>query len=139
MQGLTISRKAFPTKGKGKVGDFFTYVFGIPLIVAACLAVIPLGLALWLLVSIYNYLVPQDENQQQVEEKWNTIKTVFPIEIRYKYVDAATVSNAASGYFDSQPLTVFQAAPENPFFAGYFSDFLVERTDGLLCRRSALT
>jgi hypothetical protein len=135
MQGVAISRKVFPTKSKDKVGDFFTYVFGIPLIVAACLVIIPLGLVLWLIISIYNYLAPRDENQQHVEEKWNVVETAFPIEIGYKYVDAATASGAASGYFDSQPLMVFKVAPENSFFAGYFSDFVVERTDGLFVQK----
>ena len=135
MEGLTISRKVYPTKGKDKIGDFFSSAFGILLIVAACVVVIPLGLALWLIMSIYNFLKPYSENQKPTEEKWNVVEAPFPLEISYKYIDAATVSSAASGYFDSQPLTVFQVAPETTFFAGYFSDFVVERTDGLFVQK----
>lgn len=56
--------------------------------------------------------------------------------LRYQYVMGEEISVGACDYFgDEEPLTLYQTEPKISFFEGYFSNFRIERIEGIFVQK----
>jgi hypothetical protein len=56
--------------------------------------------------------------------------------LRYQYIMGEEISVGACDYFgDEEPLMRYQTEPKISFFEGYFSNFKIERPDGIFVQK----
>ena len=129
MQGLKIDIREIKSNTLSK---WISYpVVGFFILLGLCLS--PLLLVFWLMGMFYRLLFRNKESA--VQNSWKVIKTGTGLELRYKLVFQDNVPVFIHQYFDQGPLVTFDADPKNEFFEGYFTDLIVERTDGVFVQK----
>jgi hypothetical protein len=98
---------------------------------------IPLILVAWAAMNLFNALTGNKFQESQSIDDWFDIplSPSLGLILSYKSIDAASISDAAAGYFDTEVLRLYKAEPYVAFFAGYFTSFKVEATDGIFLQK----
>lgn len=129
MKGLRIDiKKVQPQTGSKWIGY---PIIGILILIGLCL--LPLLIVFCIFGIIYNILAPN--KPIQFENNWNRIRTGNNLSVSYKWVNVDDMPEYVYKYFDSQPLIMFDTNPHLEFFHGYFTDFKIERDDGLFIQK----
>jgi hypothetical protein len=129
MKGLTITRKLLSSE-ENKVDELLPTALLI-LVAVICL---PLILAGWGYMLFYNYLTAKKAGKYD-PEAWYTINKSTSFIIKRKAVSAASISDAAASWFDTELLMLYRTEPESNFFTGYFTNFSVNRIDGIFVQK----
>lgn len=129
MQGVFITRKPTLPSTSNPIIE----ACGVVIVVAIGLVVASFFLLAWLCGWLWDLFKPPTITP--AADQWHQLVPDFKLTLRYQFVHTATISDAAAGYFDMQPLLCYQADPPLPFFEGYFSDFRLERADGLFVQK----
>ena len=129
MKGLRIDIKKVQPNTGSKWIDY--PVIGLLILIGICL--LPLLIVLWGFGLIYNALTPNKPINN--ENNWNRLITGTDQLIRYKWGNVDDMPEYIYKYFDTQPLIMFDTNPDMEFFEGYFTDFKVERSDGVFLQK----
>jgi len=129
MKGLRIDIKKVQPQTGSKWIDY--PLIGILILIGLCL--LPLLIVFWIFGILINLLNPN--KSIQFENNWNRIMTGTNQSISYKWVNVDDMPEYVYKYFDTQPLIMFDTNPHLEFFDGYFTDFKVERDDGLFIQK----
>ena len=94
---------------------------------------LPFILILWISAMIMNPF----PSRKAVSEanKWKTIVSDKNLTLKFRWIDVDDFTDYLYGFFDPQPLIEYRADPEIEFFTGYFTDFKLERTDGIFVQK----
>ncbi|MBO0360159.1 hypothetical protein J0X19_19515 [Hymenobacter sp. BT186] len=130
MQGVYITKKLLPSDSNSTAD-----AINITIVVVVGLVLLPflllIGLGFWL----KEILLPATAVPATADE-WRVLNTgTTHLVLRYQFIAATEVSDEAAGYFDTQSLICYQANPHVTFFDGYFTDFQVERADGVFVQK----
>ncbi len=128
MKGLKIEIQQIQPYSGSKGTDYLL----IGLLIIAGLCLLPLLIVLW----GYNLLFPR--KKLEVENAWSVISTGTEFKLKYQWIDLDEMPESIRQYFDERPLVVFDSDPKIEFFEGYFTDFIVERTDGIFVQKVML-
>jgi hypothetical protein len=133
MANLKIHKRIIYREETTKSHDFLSKALFITLGII-CL---PLILIAWLAVNLSNALTASKLQESQATANWLDIPLppYFGLILSYKSINAASISDAAAGYFDTETLILYKAEPYAAFFAGYFTSFKVEATDGIFLQK----
>jgi len=133
MKNLKIHKKIVPLEELSNTSDFFTTA----LIIIICLLGIPLILIAWLAILLSNAWAAKRHPVKQLTDGWLNIETdaALKIGLSYRSIDAASVSDAAAGYFDTEHLNLYRTVPKLDFFTGYFTSFKIELPDGIFVQK----
>jgi hypothetical protein len=130
MEGVTITKKPL-SSGSEPTNDAII----ITILVAVGLVLLPFFLLISLCFWLKGVLLPTAAVSSAATE-WHVVNTgLTQLTLRYQFIDATAVSDAAAGYFDIQSLICYQTNPPISFFNGYFTDFQVERADGIFVQK----
>jgi hypothetical protein len=129
MKGLRIDIKKVQPRTGSKWIDY--PLIGILILIGLCL--LPLLIVSWIFRILINLLNPN--KLIPFENNWNRIITGNNQSISYKWVKVDDMPEYVYKYFDTQPLLMFNTNPHLEFFDGYFTDFKVERDDGLFIQK----
>ncbi|MBL3659020.1 hypothetical protein [Fulvivirga sediminis] len=129
MKRLRIDIKKVQPRTGSKWIDY--PLIGILILIGLCL--LPLLIVFWIFGILINLLNPN--KSIQFENNWNKIITGTNQSISYKWVNVDDMPEYVYKYFDTQPLLMFNTNPHLEFFDGYFTDFKVERDDGLFIQK----
>ncbi|MEZ4817559.1 MAG: hypothetical protein R2776_06275 [Flavobacteriaceae bacterium] len=129
MKGLRIDLKLIEPKTNSK---WFDYIL-IALLLIVALILLPLLLLFWIFGIIFNFI--SQTKSIDVENNWQRLLTGTNQSIRFKYVTVDEMPEYIYKYFDTQPLIIFDSNPYLDFFSGYFTDFKVERDDGIFIQK----
>lgn len=133
MKGLTISIKQLKAKKQdewiGSIVLFLLILIGIVLL--------PLFLIFWLIKSFIN-LVFNSNTDEVSTSIWLNVASSKEVDISYRYLLSEEIPECLLDFCEDQGLMFFKTVPETPFFEGFFSDFKVERDDGLFVQKVIL-
>ena len=129
MKGLKIYIREIKPNTDSKWVDY--PLMGLLIIVGLCL--LPILIVLWGIGIIYNLLFTSSEII--VENSWNEIRTGADFELRHKWANVDELPDFICRHFDPKPLIEFGTNPRIDFFEGYFTNFKVERTDGIFIQK----
>lgn len=130
MKGLRIDIDHSPIpKVSSKIKNFI----GLVILVLVGLLVLPLILFLMIFGMIINLFSFRKANLNINE--WKEITTGEQLKIKYRFVNVDDLPDYLHQYFDTQPLIEFFTDPEIEFLNGFFTDFTVERTDGIFIQK----
>jgi len=135
MEGLTIRKKIISAASQRSNG--LTDIFIGCLIFVAILVALPFLLVGLLISFVRDKLAPED--QATHDETALIIVHDVPnmyLTLRYQYIMGEEISVGACDYFgDDEPLVFYQTEPSISFFEGYFSNFKIERIDGIFVQK----
>ncbi len=94
---------------------------------------LPLILIFWIGAMILNLL--PSRKAVTVANEWQTIVSDNHWILKFRWINADDLTDYLHGYFDIQPLIEYRSDPEIDFFQGYFTDFRIERTDGIFVQK----
>jgi hypothetical protein len=116
-----------------KYHDFLSKALFITLAIVC----IPLILVALAAMTLSNTLTANQSQESQSIDDWFDIPLPpsFGLILSYKSIAAASISDAAAGHFDTEALRLYKAEPYAAFFAGYFTSFKVEATDGIFLQK----
>ncbi len=128
MKGLKIDIQEIQPYSGSKGTDYL--LIGLLIIAGVCL--LPLLIVLW----GYNLLFPS--KKVEVENAWSVISTGTEFKLKYQWIDLDEMPESIRQYFDERPLIVFDTEPKIEFFEGYFTDLIIEGTDGIFVQKVIL-
>ncbi|UOG73594.1 hypothetical protein MTX78_15855 [Hymenobacter tibetensis] len=131
MEGVSITRKLTSSNNSSTVEDALV----VTLVVAIGLVLLPIALLVLVCLWVRDVILPAKVPASDTVEEWYTLEIRPTFALRYKTVYAADISDAAEGYFEDEPLVLYQTEPSVPFFEGYFTDFRVARADGVFVQK----
>lgn len=94
---------------------------------------LPLILMFWIGEMIIN-LFPS-KKAVTFANHWQTIVSDNHWILKFRWINVDDLADYLYGYFDTQPLIEYWSDPEIDFFQGYFTDFRLERTDGIFIQK----
>ncbi|WKN41678.1 hypothetical protein [Tunicatimonas pelagia] len=130
MKGLRIEIKEIPLPQKSsKIEN----LFGGGLLILIGILSLPLILIFWIGAMIINLL--PSRKAVTIANEWQTIVSDNHWILKFRWINADDLTDYLHGYFDIQPLIEYRSDPEIDFFQGYFTDFRLERTDGIFVQK----
>ena len=75
------------------------------------------------------------DSNEVIENDWVNIKTNSELSLKTKFIDLDDTPDFISRYFDPKPIRKFESTPFIADLDGYFSDFKVERSDGVFLQK----
>lgn len=133
MKGLTISIKQL--KAKKQAGWMDSILLFLLILIGIVL--LPLFLIFWLIKSFIN-LVFNSNSVEVSNSVWLKMASSKEIDISYRYLLSEEIPECLLDFCEDQGLMNFKTVPEIPFFEGFFSDFKIERDDGLFVQKVIL-
>lgn len=102
-------------------------------LIALAIVFIPILVAFWIFSSLYNLLMPK----RAIEDMpyWTTIETSSDLSLKYHWTTNEEIPEYLIEHFDPSSLLIFKTEPKMEFFNGFFTDFKVERNDGIFVQR----
>jgi hypothetical protein len=135
MKGPTIHKKITSTASRRNSGLTDTLI-GC-LIFVAILVALPFLLFGLLISFIRDKLAPKDQatHDEAVPIIMHDVPNGY-FTLRYQYIMGEEISVGACDYFgDDEPLILYRTEPKISFFEGYFSNFKIERIDGIFIQK----
>jgi hypothetical protein len=129
MKGLGINIKKIQPQKSSKWVEY--PIIGILILIGLC--VLPFLIIYWIFGILIYLFTPS--RSIEFDNNWNKIMTGTNLSISYKWVNVNDMPEYVYKYFDTQPLIMFDTNPHLEFFEGYFTDFKVERDDGLFIQK----
>lgn len=83
---------------------------------------------------LYNLVFPSKKDHE-IPPTWVDILTPETIQIQYKWIKPGEVPEALIDLYSERGLMVFKTNPTFEFLDGYFTDFKVERDDGMFIQK----
>jgi len=118
---------------KSQKDSGFVGVLILVLLIIVGLCLLPLLLVIMLFGAIYNVIMPTRKKNEV--PPWINIPTNSEINIQYKLGDFDNLPEFLQEYFEERGLFVYETDPNIDFFEGYFTDFKVERSDGIFVQK----
>ncbi len=128
MKGLNIEIKQFaPQTGNSALNWLLLIiVFGL------LLCMLPLILLFGFAVYIYKIFIP---DKLTGINDWIAIQTNTDFQIKYQWLLVENTPPFIYDYFDNKPLMIFETTPKHIFFEGLFTEFKIERSDGVFLQK----
>lgn len=132
MEKLRFEIKEIVRKPSSEGTKFLT--IGVLIILAILL--LPFLLILWIIGALYNLF--SSDKKVEYSNPWHPIPTETDLELNYKWTNIEDIRGFINDYFDGRPLIVFENNLDLEFFQGYFTEFRIERNDGLILQKIIL-
>jgi len=130
MKGVHIKTHKFPTESKNVIVSFFTTLFLIVIVI--------LFIPIILLAIIYYFFKGHLSKTDSIDEnntEWANLKTNSQLTLKTKYVNVDDVPDFIYDYFDPNPMSIYKSSPPIRELDGYFTEFKVERSDGIFLQK----
>ncbi len=137
MNNYQISIKRIETSSNSEEPTFDLIWMGLGiLLLFAVLCLIPVLIITGVLMTLFHSIAPKKE--KTIENPWVVIRTETGFELQYQYVKLEDTPECIQQHFDEAPIFIFDVNPKMAFFEGYFTDLMIERTDGLFVQKIIL-
>jgi hypothetical protein len=134
MEGLTIRKKVTPRAKPSKRSISDVLFSGV--LVLLLIVLIPLILLAILFSFVWHRVFPEKPTAPTAPRPVVTHEVVNDFfSLRYRCVMGEEISEGATGYFDDEPLILYQPAAVTNFFRGYFSSFKIEYPTGIFVQK----
>ncbi|MFT6500132.1 MAG: hypothetical protein ACJASQ_000239 [Crocinitomicaceae bacterium] len=129
MEGLNIYIK----KVKDQDGSSLLGIIVLILLILLGLILVPILIVFWIFGTLYNLLIPN--KTRHTPPSWTNISTNLNLSIKYNWASNESIPDYLEKYFDSYALMIFETDPKIEFFNAFFTNFKVERSDGIFIQR----
>jgi len=107
------------------------------LIIIFGLLLLPLLILFVFFGAIYNFLRPSKRNYNNIPSTF-LVQNSADLEIEYKWLKPDDVPEKLLSIYEERGIMIFKTNPYLIFFDGYFTDFKVERDDGIFLQKVIL-
>lgn len=97
---------------------------------------VPILIIFWLLGIVYNLFSPK--NAISNTPYWSHVKTNTDLNLKYHWTTNDETPEFLKKHFDPYSFLIFETEPNIEFFNGFFTNFKVERTDGIFVQKIEL-
>lgn len=130
LEGLNI----YISKLKLQRQSGFVVVLLKLLLIVVILLLLPILFLIVLFSTLFN-LLTKSKSSFNTSPTWLGVAAPHNLEIEYKWVKSDEVPKNLQELYEDRGLMIFKTNPHIEFFEGYFTDFKVERDDGIFVQK----
>ncbi|MDF1695573.1 MAG: hypothetical protein P1U56_07060 [Saprospiraceae bacterium] len=113
--------------------SYWIHFLGILVVILGAIIFLPLFILALVAIGLYNLIFKI--NSKEESNSWINVEENGALSIQYKWIFAEDQPDYLSGYFEESSVLIFKSQPHINFFEGYFTDFKIERKDGLFLQK----